>query len=156
MQLRNLRTLHLRFPHELKIACCNPITFGRYEVQHYLHNLGETMRYVASEIFLKLDKFTKDTRLHHRLDTIVIGHLTPLRQTCMLSSLPQNCFIKSGAKGVGDELPRGCVSHTEPGERRYRVEPVSRSMLSQLRAHTEVLDWDVGVTPFEQWAWRAL
>ncbi|KAJ4990997.1 hypothetical protein SVAN01_03568 [Stagonosporopsis vannaccii] len=154
-RLRDLRTLHLRYPHELEVSCFSPNSFDKEDVDFYLRDLARTMRYIASEIFLKLDKFQADTGLCHRLHTIVIGHLTPLRQYNG-NSLPQHCFIKTERKGVGDDMPSDCVSHTAPGERKYRAVMVDRARLRQLRAHTEVLDWDVGVQPFEQWAGRAL
>lgn len=124
-------------------------------MDRYLHDLADTLRYIASEIFLKLDRFQADTGLHHRLDSIIIGHLTPLRQPSGIS-LPQHCFIKTEMEGLGDELPGEFISHTKPTERRYRAVRVDRARLRQIRAHTEILDWDVGVRPFEQWAGRVL
>ncbi len=155
MKLRDLRTLHLRYPHELEVSRFSPKSLDRYDVDCYLHDLARTLRYIASEIFLKLDMFQAHTGLHHRLDTIVVGHLKPLRQPDG-NSLPQHCFVKAEKKGWGDALPSDCISHTDPDERMYRAARVERARLRQINSHTEILDWDVGVRPFEQWAGRAL
>ncbi|KAJ4301310.1 hypothetical protein N0V90_003401 [Kalmusia sp. IMI 367209] len=155
-QLRDLRTLHLRFPHELQSSGCDPYSYDREEIESYLNDVAESLRLIASEIFLKLDKFSAETKLQHRLDTIVIGHFTTLRQPTSKCSLPQHCFVKSETMGESDESPSERSSHTGLNDRVFRANPISRSMLRRSRSHLEILEIDIGVEPFEQWAGRVL
>ncbi|KAJ4362782.1 hypothetical protein N0V95_001274 [Ascochyta clinopodiicola] len=157
-RLRSLRMLHLRYPHETGAGQWDPCMSAMEEQQGYMRELSQTMQYIASEIFLKLEKIEEQTGSRHQLDTLVIGHLTPLRQTTGDCSLPQHCFIKAApaVAGAGREILSPWVSPTDPATCVSRAEPVSRAMLRQLRSYTEILDLDPGVEPFEQWAGRAL
>ncbi|XPS98200.1 hypothetical protein M3J09_007411 [Ascochyta lentis] len=155
-KLHNLHTLHLRYPHEVSAYPWDPYMCDLEERRGYMKKLSRILQYIASEIFLQLERLGKDTGLRHKLDTIVIGHFTTLRQQSSKCSLPQHCFIKALTAGRRVDMPSDWTSPTDPGIRVFCAELVSRTVLRQLRFHTEILDLDPGVEPFEQWAARAL
>ncbi|KAF2009781.1 hypothetical protein BU24DRAFT_82053 [Aaosphaeria arxii CBS 175.79] len=190
--LPSLHTLHLRFPHELEVSGFDPYRYDPDERPEYMEGLAKELRLVARKIFSKLEAYQttkgeggrEDRR--NRLEKIVIGHLTTLRQHTSKCSLPQHCFVRGGfeeggkivggysddkedmqeeddsggdddnVNGEGDSGDHGDTSSVEPQNCEVAAKPVLRSTLRRMRLNTRVLDIDVGVEPFEQWARRAL